>query len=586
MKSFLWIAAVTLCVLTARAGELQDAAAGGEIEKVRALIKANPAAINNRDGGTTALHEAARGGHFDIVKLLVASGAKVNEKNFSGLTPLKLALGYRRTEIAEYLRKNGGLEQAAPPTQVATPSQPTQPTQPPAQLFTPTAPAAQPPVTQPPASQPPIVVQKAPTAPPMQSPATPAARVPNTVEPTTETPFTPPPQLTESEILSGTFPIHELARAGDVEQIKMLYKNIPEIVDATDERGLTALHVAAANKQLAAAQTLIGLRAKVNARAVNGQTPLHIAARSGDVAMLTLLLTNRAAVDARDSYGQTPLMMVLQSASAVALDKAGESSAQGTRDMKEALARARADVLARNEGVVNLLLKAGADPNATDSMTGKNTLHYAAALGHAPLVEALLRYRARVDATDSRGETPLGYALRQDQPAVVKVLRAAGGSPGRMRTLSATEQSLADFYQRTELALQQATGSEKARLLIALNPTEADCKRMFPKHATVAWKVVEQVNKQIREAFARSLPDAEQGKEIWRVSPELPSAIVQDWRARGMLASDLPAFSLTVEKVGATTRPGDYIQVNGHWVMMPPLRNIAAQVAAAETGRR
>src|SRR5215212_2188256 len=149
MKSFLWIAALGFCVLTAQAGELQDAAAGGEIEKVRALLKTNPAALNNRDGGTTALHEAARGGHFDVVKLLISSGAKVNEKNFSGLTPLKLALGYRRMEIAEFLRKNGGLEQAASPPQVATPSEPTQP---PAQLFTPTAPAAQPPVAQRPAS--------------------------------------------------------------------------------------------------------------------------------------------------------------------------------------------------------------------------------------------------------------------------------------------------------------------------------------------------------------------------------------------------------------------------------------------------
>jgi ankyrin repeat protein len=343
--------------------------------------------------------------------------------------------------------------------------------------------------------------------------------------------------------------------------------------------------VAATHRQVAAARTLLGLRAKVNVKAFNGHTPLHSAVRGGDLSIISMLISNRAEINARDNVGQTPLMLVLQSASAAALEKAGAGDDAARGDVTAALARARVSVLARNEEIVNLLLRLGADANVTDRITGKSALHVAAALGHAPIVDALVRYRARVEALDARGETPLAYALRHGHAAVISSLRAAGGTAGQMRALSATEQSLVDFYQRTEQSLQRASGSEKGKLLMALNPTEADCKRMFPKHSATAWKVVEQINRQIREAFARPLPDAEQGKEIWRVSPELPSTIVQDWRARGNLATDLPMFSLTVEKVGATTRPGDYCFVNGHWVMMPPLRNIAAQMAAAE-GKR
>src|ERR1043166_7769290 len=108
MKSLVFVIALLEIAASALAGELQDAAARGEIDKVRSLIQANPASINAREGGTTALHEATRAGHLEIVKLLVANGANVNATDFSGLTPLKLALGRRNTEIAELLRQQIG----------------------------------------------------------------------------------------------------------------------------------------------------------------------------------------------------------------------------------------------------------------------------------------------------------------------------------------------------------------------------------------------------------------------------------------------------------------------------------------------
>jgi hypothetical protein len=98
---------------------------------------------------------------------------------------------------------------------------------------------------------------------------------------------------------------------------------------------------------------------------------------------------------------------------------------------------------------------------------------------------------------------------------------------------------------------------------------------------------VDELNGEIKKAFARPLPDADAGKEIWRIRPEPPGLVAQDWRGRGWLASDLPVFSLAVDKTGGTTRPGDFCFVNGHWVLVPPLRTIAAQVAAADrTGAR
>src|SRR4051794_13405636 len=98
MKSFFICLFALSCVAALRAGEIQEAAAAGELERVRALA-VSPASVNARDRGTTALHEAARAGHLDIVKLLVEKGANLNATDVSGATPLRLAIGYHRAEV-------------------------------------------------------------------------------------------------------------------------------------------------------------------------------------------------------------------------------------------------------------------------------------------------------------------------------------------------------------------------------------------------------------------------------------------------------------------------------------------------------
>jgi cytohesin len=583
MKSFV-SALIAVCFLaTGMAGELQDAAARGDLDRVRALVQANPTAISARLDGTTALHEATRGGHVEVVKFLVASGANVNALNFSGLTPLKLALGYQRTGIAEYLRTHGGLEKAvvsaAPVSRVVVA---TNAVQQPTALFNSAPPAA------------------TTSAPPVLTPTN-SALVPIATN--------KPP--TERELMQVLYPIHEAARVGDVEQIKFLFKTSPDLIDATDEKGLTPLHTAAANRQFKAADTLLSLRAKVNARADSGLTPLHVAVRQSDLGMAGLFLTNRATVNARDNFDNTPLLLAVQSVNSENVDqqfvvgkKFGMTNWGGflmqQLQMVQLLVAHRAEVNVRNragatplseaarvgnEPVVNVLLQAGADPNGIESATSVTPLHLAAARGHAAIAEALLRHRAAVDAADARGETPLCYALREGHTNAAALLRRAGGTVGQMRALSPSEKSLVDFYERTEMALRMGNASEKSRVLLAMNPTKADLDRMFPKYSKSAWEVVRALNDQIREAFKSNVRDADQNKEIWRIRPEPPGPVTQEWRGNGWLAADLPVFALAVDKTGGITRPGEYCFVNNHWVMLPPLRAIAAQVASAETPR-
>ena len=56
--------------------------------------------------GTTPLHLAALLGRKELVKILLAHGADVNEKTSSGKTPLQLAKGHK--DVEELLRQHGG----------------------------------------------------------------------------------------------------------------------------------------------------------------------------------------------------------------------------------------------------------------------------------------------------------------------------------------------------------------------------------------------------------------------------------------------------------------------------------------------
>ena len=92
---------------------LHQAARNGHKEVADLLIAkgANVNAVGDLFGGTP-LHAAAFGDHKEIVELLIAKGADVNAKVASGfnkgMTPLDLAIDFKKPEIGDLLRKHGG----------------------------------------------------------------------------------------------------------------------------------------------------------------------------------------------------------------------------------------------------------------------------------------------------------------------------------------------------------------------------------------------------------------------------------------------------------------------------------------------
>ena len=89
------------------ASPLIIAAVFGQIEVVRALIKAG-ADVNSRNNeGSTPLITAAVFGQIEVARALIEAGADVNSRNNEGSTPLHTAAFFCRTEIVEALLDNG-----------------------------------------------------------------------------------------------------------------------------------------------------------------------------------------------------------------------------------------------------------------------------------------------------------------------------------------------------------------------------------------------------------------------------------------------------------------------------------------------
>jgi ankyrin repeat protein len=109
MKRAAFILVVVAQVLAAacRGGssaDLFDAVRTGDLEKVKALLQADPKLAEARtEDGSTALHLAALEGQTAVAQLLLANGAQVNARGLREETPLHMAMYDGHREVAEVL---------------------------------------------------------------------------------------------------------------------------------------------------------------------------------------------------------------------------------------------------------------------------------------------------------------------------------------------------------------------------------------------------------------------------------------------------------------------------------------------------
>lgn len=87
------------------------AAQEGDIESLEQVLSLLEDVVNKKDSnGWTPLHEGSRGGHLEIVQLLVEKGANVNEETRNGETPLYWAKQSGHKHVTTFLEQLGAIE--------------------------------------------------------------------------------------------------------------------------------------------------------------------------------------------------------------------------------------------------------------------------------------------------------------------------------------------------------------------------------------------------------------------------------------------------------------------------------------------
>ena len=268
----------------------------------------------------------------------------------------------------------------------------------------------------------------------------------------------------------GATPLIYAAAFGSPESVRMLADAGAEL-DARTDLDATALIWAAGDPEKT--EILVRAGANVNLASKNGRTPLLVAAaRDGSLETVKMLIEAGADERASDGMGATPLLAASLAGDAETVkflldrgadpnqaDKAGTTPLQNAagnldREMIRALLAKGANVNAANTfggrvrhgdielkgltplmlaaphgspAVLGMLIEAGAEVDARDSR-GMTALMLAAASSRQnhKSMKLLLAHGADPNAVSVKGETPLDWAAKYNDPDVLMLLERAG----------------------------------------------------------------------------------------------------------------------------------------------------------------
>ncbi len=265
--------------------------------------------------------------------------------------------------------------------------------------------------------------------------------------------------------------LHCAAEGGHTIIVRFLLAHAAD-VHAKDCNGSTALHWAAHNGRQKIVALLLAHGANVNAKDNDGLTPLHDASTEGRREVVALLLDHDADINAQDRNGETPLhwarvngerkvikLLLDRGADINVVNSNGETSLRLAKEFAKEVLFWAVDTC--NLELVRSSLNYGVDVNAKDNtFLCKTPLHLAAAKGHCKIAELLLTYGSDVDATDSKGETPLNYAVAADRQEVIKLLLECAAYVGVQRSGPSNDDKDKQMVVRLRRCCRQSCESE------------------------------------------------------------------------------------------------------------------------------
>jgi ankyrin repeat protein/L-ascorbate metabolism protein UlaG (beta-lactamase superfamily) len=374
------VATALVCLAPAlRAGEIHQAVAAGDSDRVTRLLHADPGLVrvaSEEAGAELPLHVAARAGRVGIARLLLDAGAAVDGPDSDESTPLDVAAVRRQRAVARLLLdrganvnhrdRNGGYSLS-------------------------------------------FAVSGGDTAIVRMILAAGADLNYRSRQGGTLLPLAAQRGLwdvldlllrrgedinqgTEWMGNQGVTPLHRAAFANDSARMVRLV-SLGASVAAVDSSGMTPLMYSIERGMLRAASGLLAAGASPGAPNRSGLTAFALAVWRGNVDMVRLFLAHGADPNASDPGGQSLLFPAVQS---------------------------------RDSAMVAALLQAGALVAVTSPRGGRTPLHEAALTGSAAVARMLVERGADVNARDSLGTTPSELAARYGHSTVASLLAARG----------------------------------------------------------------------------------------------------------------------------------------------------------------
>lgn len=177
----------------------------------------------------------------------------------------------------------------------------------------------------------------------------------------------------------------------------------PITMQAKDENGNTALHIAAQMGYASVIKEMVESGADIVAGNNNNETPLFYSLKKDSYNVIKVLL----------SLSETPLAYISKR------DFMGNSSLHAC--VKEKAYNSAKLLLSTAQGVHPFI-------NLTNQ-SGRTALHEAVAIGDEALIKLLLAYNADIGAQDNAGKSPLSCAILSSNLEVARLLLTSGGSP-------------------------------------------------------------------------------------------------------------------------------------------------------------
>jgi len=231
-----------------------------------------------------------------------------------------------------------------------------------------------------------------------------------------------------------------------------------------------------------------------------GSTPFLEAIYAIDKVIIGKLVAHKVNVNKKDKRGKAPLHYIAERDKVTALETANILLSSGSdidievRDEENARTPLHYAILNCNKGLVNALLKAGADVNATDK-DWSNAFFFASQVGDLAILRAVGEKIADPNFSGDKGYTPLHHAVTNGKVDQVEYLLKIGANPNARDHQGRSSLMLAVVLEKIDVA--------KVLLKNGANPNDKDDMERSPLHYAVNNSKPEQMY-EMEDALLRS----------------------------------------------------------------------------------